>query len=193
MPFVARGGEAGGFADLLDGPMRFTLIDRITEVRPGISITAVKALSLAEEYLQDHFPRFPVMPGVLMLEAMFQAATWLVCMTENFRHSTVVLKEARNIKFTGFIRPGETLNIRAELVKEDEELASFKAQGWVGQTLAVSGGLVLERFNIGDREPHLRAWDSLARSEMRRQFAQLYQPNSIMEPTIAERTSGPSD
>ena len=53
--------------------MRFTLIDRITELKPGVSITAVKGLTLAEEYLQDHFPRFPVMPGVLMLEAMFQA------------------------------------------------------------------------------------------------------------------------
>lgn len=173
--------------------MRFTLIDRITELRPGVSIRAVKALSLAEEYLQDHFPRFPVMPGVLMLEAMFQAATWLICLTEGFRHSTVILKEARNVKYTGFIRPGETLNIRAEMVKEDETLTSFKAQGWVGKNLAVSGGLVLERFNIGDREPQLRAWDALARSEMRRQFAQLYQPNSVMQPTIAERTSEPSD
>jgi 3-hydroxyacyl-[acyl-carrier-protein] dehydratase len=47
--------------------MRFTLIDRVLAVDPGKSITAIKALSLAEEYLGDHFPRFPVMPGVLML------------------------------------------------------------------------------------------------------------------------------
>ena len=167
--------------------MRFTLIDRITELRPGVSITAVKALSLAEEYLQDHFPRFPVMPGVLMLEAMFQTATWLVYLTEDFRHSMVILKEARNIKYAGFVRPGETLSIRADLVTEDDNLTSFKAQGWVGQNIAVTGGLVLERFNIGDREPHLQAWDSLARTEMRRRFAQLYQPNSAREPASGER------
>jgi 3-hydroxyacyl-[acyl-carrier-protein] dehydratase len=167
--------------------MRFTLIDRITEFQLGVSITAVKALSLAEEYLQDHFPRFPVMPGVLMLEAMFQTATWLVYLTEDFRHSTVILKEARNVKYAGFVRPGETLNIRAEIVKEDENLTSFKAQGWVGQTLAVTGGLVLERLNIGDKEPHLRAWDSLARAEMRQRFALLYQPNSTKKPVSAER------
>jgi 3-hydroxyacyl-[acyl-carrier-protein] dehydratase len=174
--------------------MRFTLIDRITDIQPGGSITAVKALSLAEEYLQDHFPRFPVMPGVLMLEAMFQTATWLVHFTEDFRHSMVILKEARNVKYAGFVRPGETLNIRAELVKEDGTLTSFKAQGWVGKTLAVSGGLVLERFNVGDREPDLRVWDSLARAEMRQRFALLYQPVSIKEPASAEpRPSGASD
>ena len=53
--------------------MRFTLLDRITDLRPGISITAVKTLLPDEEYLRDHFPRFPVMPGVLMLETMYEA------------------------------------------------------------------------------------------------------------------------
>jgi 3-hydroxyacyl-[acyl-carrier-protein] dehydratase len=47
--------------------MRFTLLDRILQLDPGSRIVAVKNLSLAEEYLADHFPRFPVMPGVLML------------------------------------------------------------------------------------------------------------------------------
>ena len=58
--------------------MRFVLIDRIVEVRPGQSLVAVKNLSLAEEYLADHFPGFPVMPGVLMLEALTQAGAWLI-------------------------------------------------------------------------------------------------------------------
>ena len=55
--------------------MRFTLIDRIVELEQGARITAVKSVSLAEEYLRDHFPRFPVLPGVMMLEAMTQAGT----------------------------------------------------------------------------------------------------------------------
>ena len=49
--------------------MRFTLLDRITQLEPGVRIEAVKNLSLAEEYLADHFPLFPVMPGVLMRRA----------------------------------------------------------------------------------------------------------------------------
>ena len=62
--------------------MRFVLIDRILDVQPGQSLVAVKNLSLAEEYLADHFPGFPVMPGVLMLEALTQAGAWLIRETE---------------------------------------------------------------------------------------------------------------
>lgn len=58
--------------------MRFTLLDRVVAIDPGKTITAIKTLSLSEEYLADHFPRFPVMPGVLMLEAMTQAAAWTI-------------------------------------------------------------------------------------------------------------------
>ncbi|MGD9644825.1 MAG: beta-hydroxyacyl-ACP dehydratase, partial [Pirellulales bacterium] len=75
--------------------MRFTLIDRIVECEPWQKIAARKNLTLAEEYLADHFPGFPVMPGVLMLEAMTQAGAWLVRASEDFRHSMVVLREAR--------------------------------------------------------------------------------------------------
>ncbi|MFQ5805392.1 MAG: beta-hydroxyacyl-ACP dehydratase, partial [Phycisphaerae bacterium] len=58
--------------------MKFVLVDRISELETGRRIVAHKALSLAEEYLGDHFPTFPVLPGVLMLEAMVQASAWLV-------------------------------------------------------------------------------------------------------------------
>ena len=79
--------------------MRFRFIDRITQLEPGKHIEAVKHLSGDERYLDDHFPRFPVMPGVLMLETMYQAGLWLVRRTENFAHSVVLLNEARNVKF----------------------------------------------------------------------------------------------
>ena len=89
--------------------MRFRLIDRITQLEPGQHIEAVKRLHATERYLEDHFPRFPIMPGVLMLETMYQAAHWLVRKTEDFAHSMVVLKEARNVKFSGFVKPGQRL------------------------------------------------------------------------------------
>ena len=53
--------------------MRFCLMDRILEVHPGKVIRAVKNLTLGEEYLADHFPTFPVMPGVLMLQTLIDA------------------------------------------------------------------------------------------------------------------------
>ena len=74
--------------------MRFKLLDRIVDLKPGASITAVKSLSLAEDFLADHFPLFPVMPGVFMLEAMTQASAWLIRASENFANSMVVLRES---------------------------------------------------------------------------------------------------
>jgi 3-hydroxyacyl-[acyl-carrier-protein] dehydratase len=157
--------------------MRFTLIDRISDLKPGESITALKALSLAEEYLQDHFPRFPVMPGVLMLEAMYQASALLVFETEDFRHSTILLKEVRNVKYADFVQPGETLVVHAELLKWEKSLATLKARGMVGDGVAVSGKLVLERFNVSDRLPQRAAWDDYARMKMRQHLEMLYRRN----------------
>lgn len=157
--------------------MRFTLIDRISDLKPGESITALKVLSLAEEYLQDHFPRFPVMPGVLMLEAMYQASAMLVFLSEDFYHSTILLKEARNVKYADFVRPGETLVVHAELLKMDDSLATLKAKGVVAGEPAVSGKLVLERFNASDRLPQRAAWDDHARMKMRQHLEMLYRRN----------------
>ena len=79
--------------------MRFCLIDKITEIKVGESISAIKNLSMAEEYLQDHFPGFPVIPGVLMLESMVQTSSWLMHQTTSFQYGTILLKQARALKF----------------------------------------------------------------------------------------------
>src|SRR3954452_14390193 len=113
----------------LEFSMRFVLIDRITELEPGKSLTAIKNLSLAEEYLADHFPGFPVMPGVLMLEALTQSGAWLVREMEDFAHSVVVLKSAKTIKYGSFVEPGRQLQLRVTLVSHDEHEASFKGEG----------------------------------------------------------------
>ncbi len=79
--------------------MRFILIDKIVSIEPGKEIKAVKSISLAEEYLADHFPTFPVLPGVLLLEGLIESASWLVREAENFAHSMILLEQARNIKY----------------------------------------------------------------------------------------------
>ncbi len=157
--------------------MRFSLLDRIDELQLGERIAAVKTLSLAEEYLADHFPQFPVMPGVLMLEAMTQAGAWLVRAGEDFRHSMVVLQEAKNVKYGQFIEPGQTLQVTAEIVKQTDGETTLKASGSVEGRTTVSGRLVLQRYNLADREPSLAASDEVVRREMRELFALLWRPN----------------
>lgn len=158
--------------------MRFTFVDRILEVEPGAKITTVKALSLAEEYLADHFPRFPVMPGVLMLEAMTHAGAWLVRLSEDFAHSMVLLKEARNVKYASFVEPGQLLFVTAEIVKQEGAEVHIKAQGAVAGKAdnkpAVSGRLVLERFNVADSRPELASTDEYLKAQLRHQLSLLY-------------------
>ena len=159
--------------------MRYTLIDRIIELEPGEKITATKSLSLAEEYLQDHFPRFPVMPGVLMLESMTQASAWLVRHTEDFAHSVVVLKEARNVKYADFVQPGQVLTITAEVLKHDARETLLKTIGQVNGKAAVSARLVIERFNMSDENPEFAATDAHTRRMMRELFDILYEPAAV--------------
>lgn len=156
--------------------MRFALVDRIIELEPGARISAVKNLSLAEEYLADHFPGFPVMPGVLMLEAMTQASAWLIRAGEDFAHSVVTLKEARNVKYGNFVEPGQTLVVTAEIIGQDERETRLKAQGTVDGQPTVSARLTLERYNLEQEHPARAEADAVIVARLREQFAQLYKP-----------------
>jgi len=161
--------------------MRFTLIDRIVFLEPGARITATKSLTMAEEYLSDHFPRFPVMPGVLMVEAMTQAAAWLVRASEDFANSMVVLREVANVRFGHFVSPGETLEVSAEMVEMGEREAKVKAQGSVDGRMTVSGRLTLAKYNLGDLNPSQAATDRATRRDLRELFALLY-PSVVATP-----------
>jgi 3-hydroxyacyl-[acyl-carrier-protein] dehydratase len=139
--------------------MRFNLLDRIVEVRPGQALRAVKNLTLGEEYLADHFPTFPVMPGVLMLETLVEAGAWLLRLSDDFRHSMVVLREARNVKYGNFLEPGRQLTVSVELLERDGGLGTLKGKGESEGQTTVSARVVLASYNLRDRDPALRATD----------------------------------
>ena len=139
--------------------MRFNLVDRIVEVQPGRSLRAVKNLTLGEEYLADHFPTFPVMPGVLMLEALVEAGAWLLRLSDDFRHSVIVLREAKNVKYGTFMEPGRQLAVTVELIEQDASAATFKGTGEADGQATVSARLTLARYNLRDRDPALAAAD----------------------------------
>ena len=107
----------------------------------------------------------------------------LIYKTEEFCHSTILLKEARNVKYADFVQPGQTLVVQSKIVKEEEALVTLKAKGWLGDTIAVSGKLVLERFNVADRYPNREAWDAYACQRVRKDFNLLYRPTESSLPT----------
>ncbi len=153
--------------------MRFSQLDRIISLEKGKSITAVKCLSLSEEYLKDHFPRFPVMPGVLMIESMFQASMFLVRATDEFKHSSVVVREANNFTFKGFVQPGDQLVVNADIKSTSDSLTKIKVAGSVNGEIASSGMFVLDSFNLAERRGIDPAMDQYMIHQFRLTFRRL--------------------
>lgn len=153
--------------------MKFVLIDRITELVPGERLRAVKALSLAEEYLADHFPRFPVMPGVLMVEALVQASAWLVRETEGFRHSMILLSEARNVTYKSFVSPGQVFEVTVEAKTISPQASQFTGVGRCGETEMVKAHWSLRHFNLADEDAAMESLDRRLIESARQQMALL--------------------
>lgn len=156
--------------------MRFNLVDRITQLEPGSTITTVKNLTMAEEYLAEHFPSFPVMPGVMMVEAITQSSAWLVRLTERFKHSVILLREAKNVKFGQFVTPGRQLVITCEQLDDDGRSTILKAKGELDGKTSVSAKIVLTRFNLVDKSPIYRREDLRLRAHHLRTFQMLATP-----------------
>ena len=154
--------------------MRFTLIDRILTLEASRSITAVKQLSSAEEYLADHFPGFPVMPGVLMLEAMVQASAWLMRVSNEFRFSTIILNQSRAVKFNNFVTPGNALKIVSEVTEWQDRYCTFKCSGTVDGVSTGSARLKLEQFNLADEHPDLADCDRKTIQFYKEQYISLH-------------------
>lgn len=92
----------------------FLLVDRVLEVEPQQRIVAIKNVSVGEPYFQGHFPQYPVMPGVLQLEALAQAGAILVLLDPANRGKLPLFGGVDNCRFRQQVRPGDTL--RLELV-----------------------------------------------------------------------------
>ena len=163
--------------------MPFSLIDRITELIPGQEVTAEKTLRGDEHYLKDHFPNFPCMPGVLMLEAMFQAGCWLLRQTDDFKRPIVMLKEARNVKYGNFVAPNQTLVVNLQVTGQpDEQTYKLKGRGMVEGKPAVSGILVLEQFRLEDKLHTPAAMDNVSRRNYFQELERIYPSTAVKAP-----------
>lgn len=123
--------------------MRFELIDRVLEREPD-RVVAIKSLTSAEEYLADHFPDFPVLPGVLMLEVMAQAGRLLA---GGQTDSPWVIRQVRNVRYGQMVRPGQTLRVEVTRRGQDETGLEFQGVGTVDGQVAVQG-----RFHLAPLE-----------------------------------------
>ena len=140
--------------------MRFILIDKVISLDSGKQIKTLKSVSLAEEYLADHFPAFPVLPGVLLLQGLIESASWLVREEENFAHSMVLLEQARNVKYKSFLPPGGQVEYTVQAKTIEENVSSFTGFGSSGNEQIVEAKFGLRHFNLADENSSLAAVDA---------------------------------
>ncbi len=126
--------------------MRFYLIDRITCWDPSAGVAeAIKNVALSEDYFDDHFPRRPVMPGVLILEGLAQIGGLLLEKVLEQKHSKTakaVLSVLERTKFRALIKPGDSLRYRVELVSINEVGGKIKANAYRGEDLVTTTEMV---------------------------------------------------
>ncbi|MBW7989322.1 MAG: beta-hydroxyacyl-ACP dehydratase [Planctomycetes bacterium] len=150
--------------------MRFILLDKVISLDTGKEIKAIKGVSLAEEYLADHFPTFPVLPGVLLLEGLIESASWLVRRTENFAHSMILLEQARNVKYKSFLAPGSQIEYTVEARVIEENRSSFSGFGSSDGVRIVEARFGLRHFNLADRDSAMAAVDAKVIENMKKRW-----------------------
>ena len=140
--------------------MKFILIDKVVSIEPGKAIKTIKNVSLAEEYLADHFPAFPVLPGVLLLEGLIESASWLVRESQKFANSMILLEQARNVKYKSFLAPGGQIEYSVEAKTIEENVSSFVGSGSTGSEQVIEARFGLRHFNLGSEDSTMAAVDA---------------------------------
>jgi len=134
--------------------MRFFLIDRITRWEVGTLAEGAKNVALSEDFFDDHFPRRPVMPGVLILEGMAQLSGLLLeaSLHQKYgKNAKSVLTVLERTKFRAIIKPGDTLQYRTELVALNEAGGKVKATARRGEEIVTTTEMVFGFKDVEDR------------------------------------------
>jgi len=100
--------------------MRYLLVDHIIEFKPGESIKGIKNVAMSEDFLEFHFPKNPIMPGVMLLEALTQLTGWLEAASSDFKNWFLVSKVTKS-NFYGFAFPGDQVELEVELISPPQE------------------------------------------------------------------------
>lgn len=129
----------------------FLLVDRVLEIEDNVQIKAIKNVSINEPYFQGHFPKRPVMPGVLMLEALAQAAALLVFSSQGTTvddDSVVYFVGIDGARFKRPVEPGDQLLLDVKVDRVKAGIYKFIAQGFVDGELAVEAQLMCTKRKV---------------------------------------------
>lgn len=124
----------------------FLLVDRVLEIEEGKKITAIKNVTMNEQFFQGHFPQEPVMPGVLIIEALAQAGAIAILSMEEYKGKIVYFGAIDKAKFRGKVVPGDTLRFEVEIVKLKKSAGIGYGIAYVGDKKVAEGELT---FMIG--------------------------------------------
>lgn len=131
--------------------MRFLLIDQITSWDPGKAGTAIKNVSLSEDFFDDHFPLKPIMPGVLIVEGMAQLSGLVIeegVRRETGRNVKALMSIVEKAKFRQPVYPGDTLEYRADIQSIHDDGAKARVQAFVGEERVADCCLVFSFHEI---------------------------------------------
>ena len=112
----------------------FLLVDRVLELEPGQSITALKNVTVNEEFFQGHFPVKPIMPGVLQIEALAQAAG-VLAIKSGLSGNMVYFMSMDNVKFRKPVVPGDQLILKVAVTQSRGKVTKFHGEAFVGSDL----------------------------------------------------------
>ena len=130
------------------------LVDRVMAWEADASIQGVKNITMSEDFLELHFPRFPVMPGALIFEGLVQLAGWLEAAGSDFTQ-WILLEKVRSVRYYGFAFPGDQVVLNVEARGEEEGLKKFRGVATVEgerRVVAEFGGKVAPLADYEDPE-----------------------------------------
>ena len=154
MAAIRSGMEVGGLARRLPTRYPFVLVDRITHFDAATGLKALKTVTGAEEFFAGHFPGAPVMPGVLLMESLAQAAgIWLLQSTDPTR-SEVLVVGIDNAKFRKPVTPGDRLDLEISLIHRRGDLFRIKGEIRVGDQRVAEARLLLSVSHLRPPEIH---------------------------------------
>lgn len=127
----------------------FLLVDKIIELEEGTKAVGIKNVTINEPFFQGHFPGNPLMPGVLIVEAMAQVGAVTVMTLEENKDKLAVFTGIDKIRFKKQVRPGDTLRMEVELITMKRGIGKANAVAYVGDKIACKGTLM---FGLVDKE-----------------------------------------